>query len=105
MTLPLLDPETAAALLCCTPETIEDRLRDGTLPGVKFGRSWVIPTQALEQTLCELALTQARERRKAVEQAPATPVVDRTGRRRTAPPITAPPITAPPTGARPCPLP
>lgn len=29
MTLPLLDPETAAALLCCTPETIEDRLRDG----------------------------------------------------------------------------
>lgn len=65
----LLDPAAVAPLLGCTPETVEDRLRDGTLPGVKLGRSWVIPARALEQRLCDLAMEQAAERR---QQPPAT---------------------------------
>jgi len=66
----LLDPEAVAPLLGCTPKTVEARLRDGTLPGVKLGRAWVIPARALEQRLFELALQQAQDRRAAMSAPP-----------------------------------
>ena len=74
-TITLLDHAQAAELLGCTPATVEDRLRDGTLPGVQFGRSWRIPADALAERLRELALEQAAQRRRAAPepQAKATP--------------------------------
>lgn len=70
MTLDLLTPEQAAELLRCTPATVEDRLRDGTLPGVQIGRAWLIPGSALLERLHELALQQAAERRQAADARP-----------------------------------
>ena len=64
MNLQLLDPDAAAELLGCTVATVEDRLRDGTLPGLQIGRSWRIPAAALDQRLTELALEQSAERRR-----------------------------------------
>lgn len=69
-TLELLAPEQAAPLLDCTPATVEDRLRDGTLPGVKFGRSWLIPASALAQALHDQALAEAARRRESAEARP-----------------------------------
>lgn len=59
----LLSVDDAADLLGCTAQTIEDRLRIGELPGLKFGRGWVIPKQALIYRLNEMALEQAAARR------------------------------------------
>lgn len=56
-----------AQLLECEPETIAERIKHGDLPGVKFGRSWVIPGQALDQRLNELALEECRKRRQEKE--------------------------------------
>lgn len=70
-TLALFDPEAFALMLGRTPQTVEDRLRDGTLPGVKLGRSSVIPAVAQERALCDLALEQAAERRKQAEAPPS----------------------------------
>ena len=61
--LQLLDPNDAAALLGCTAESVEDLLRAGVLPGVKFGRGWRIPAGALDARLNELALQEAEQRR------------------------------------------
>lgn len=68
--LQLLSPEQAAPLLDCTPATVEDRLRDGTLPGVKFGRAWKIPLTALAQSLHDQALAEAAQRRESAEARP-----------------------------------
>lgn len=69
-TLELLDPDQVAPQLDCTPETVEDRLRDGTLPGVKFGRSWKIPASALAQALHDQALAEAAKRREGAQARP-----------------------------------
>lgn len=59
--------EQAAELLFCTPETVVEWIESGDLPGVKFGRPWVIPAQALTQRLNEIALREAEERRRQRE--------------------------------------
>lgn len=51
----ILDSEQVASLLCCEPATVEDKARRGELPGVKFGRSWVFPREALLESLNALA--------------------------------------------------
>lgn len=63
----------AAELLECAPETVAERIDSGDLPAVKFGRGWILPAQALDQRLNELALEHAEERRrqKVVESAAA----------------------------------
>lgn len=53
-----------AEMLGCTEEVVAERLNQGDLPGVKYGRSWVIPADALRDRLNEKALTEARERRE-----------------------------------------
>jgi excisionase family DNA binding protein len=53
-----------AALLGCSAKTVEEWARAGDLPGLKPGGSWIFPTQALCTRLNELALEQARERKK-----------------------------------------
>lgn len=53
-----------AELLGCTEEIVAERINTGDLPGVKFGRSWVIPEDALRARLNEKALQEARDRRE-----------------------------------------
>lgn len=67
--------ETLAALLGCDTDTAAERLNAGDLPGVKFGRGWIIPADALHARLNELAIEQAAQRRAArtPASAPATP--------------------------------
>lgn len=59
--------EQAAEILCCSPETVAERIDTGELPAVKFGRGWIIPAQALDQRLNEIALREAEERRRQRE--------------------------------------
>lgn len=59
--------EQAAEILCCAPETVAERIDTGDLPAVKFGRGWIIPAQALDQRLNEIALREAEERRRQRE--------------------------------------
>lgn len=59
----ILDPDAAARLCGCEPSSILERLRTGELPGIKFGRSWVLPRDALIKRLNEIALAEAAERR------------------------------------------
>ena len=51
----ILTTNEAAEMLQCQPKTVDDRLRAGDLPGVKFGVSWVIPREALLERVNELA--------------------------------------------------
>lgn len=53
-----------AELLGCTEEIVAERINSGDLPGVKFGRSWVIPADALRERLNQKALEEARDRRE-----------------------------------------
>lgn len=65
-----LKVEAVADLLDCEVDTVNARALSGDLPGVKFGRSWVFPTTALDARLNELAIEEAAARR-----APRTPVL------------------------------
>ena len=89
--------ETLAALLECDTATAAERLNNGDLPGLKIGRGWIIPADALHQRLNELAIEQAAQRRAArtPAAAPATPQAPpsiqttapvQAGRKRRAPP-------------------
>lgn len=52
---PILDAHGVAELLKCSPRTVEDRARAGTLPGVKVGESGIFPTAALLEAVNEMA--------------------------------------------------
>jgi hypothetical protein len=61
-----------AKLLDCTEATVEDRTRDRQLPGLKFGRSWVYPREAVLRVLTDQALQHvAQPAPPAAAQAPA----------------------------------
>lgn len=51
----ILTTNEVAELLQCEVQTVEDRLRGGDLPGVKFGRSWMCPRYALLEAVNDLA--------------------------------------------------
>lgn len=82
----VLTTDEVADLLECEPKTIEEKLRRGELPGVKLGRSWMCPRQALLETLNDLA-----KKNLAEHLGEAPPIADlpgsRLGKRRTAPPL------------------
>ena len=89
--------DTLAKLLDCDADTAAERLNRGDLPGVKFGRGWIIPADALHARLNELAIEQAAQRRAARTPAAAPampkapPAIQTTttahaGRKRRAPP-------------------
>jgi hypothetical protein len=63
----ILTIEQVAELLQCDPDTAAVQFNAGQLPGVKFGRRWVIPAQAFYERLHVLALEQAAERRAALK--------------------------------------
>ena len=61
MMLPdVLTVDQLAQLLDCTAETIEERTRARDLPGVKYGRSWVYPRDAVLEVLRRQALAHVR---------------------------------------------
>lgn len=55
--------EQAAEVLQCDTDTAAVRFNSGELPGVKFGRRWVIPAPAFYRRLNELALEESERRR------------------------------------------
>lgn len=69
----MMDVADVAVLLKCTPARVEELLRAGTLPGTKFGRSWVIPTTALMQRLHDIALEESAILRQPPTPSPAAP--------------------------------
>jgi len=54
----ILTKQEVAELLDCELSTVEEKARSRELPGVKIGRSWIFPRQALLQRLNEIALAQ-----------------------------------------------
>lgn len=52
-----------AKLFCCDSETVASRLISGDLPGLKVGRSWLIPRQALIDRINQKANDEAAIRR------------------------------------------
>ncbi|MFG0593582.1 helix-turn-helix domain-containing protein [Delftia sp. WSY_9] len=58
-----------AALFSCDTETVATRLIAGDLPGVKVGRGWIIPKQALFERLNQKAHEEAAARREALKTA------------------------------------
>lgn len=55
----ILNKTEVAALLDCEESTVEEKARTRELPGVKIGRSWIFPREALLQRLNALALERA----------------------------------------------
>lgn len=75
---PILSIDEVAKLLECAPKTVENQLRAGELPGVKFGTGWICPTEALIETLNNLArrnlgMTMPEEKKPTPEQRTPTP--------------------------------
>ncbi|WP_160310746.1 helix-turn-helix domain-containing protein [Delftia tsuruhatensis] len=59
----ILTVDDLAELFSCDKETAAARLNSGDLPGVKVGRGWIIPRQALFERLNEKAREEAAARR------------------------------------------
>ncbi|MPS30547.1 MAG: DNA-binding protein [Alcaligenaceae bacterium] len=85
----ILDVSDVAAMLRCDEKTVEMKTRDGDLPGLKFGRSWVYPRTALMARLSELAAMECAQRRAPRVQAPTSAArVERRRRGRVPPALT-----------------
>lgn len=56
-----------AELLGCDKETAEARIREGDLPGVKFGKGWVVLRQAFIERVNEMAKEEAATRRARLQ--------------------------------------
>lgn len=74
----ILTPEIAALLVRCAPKTIEERLRDGDLPGDKLGEGWILPTEAFLHVLNENCMESMLKRRK--RPAPAATAANDAGK-------------------------
>lgn len=59
----ILTVDDLAELFACDKETAAARLTSGDLPGVKVGRGWIVPRQALFERLNEKAREEAAIRR------------------------------------------
>jgi excisionase family DNA binding protein len=59
----ILTVDDLAKLFSCDKETAAARLTTGDLPGVKVGRGWIIPRQALFERLNEKAREESAIRR------------------------------------------
>lgn len=79
----ILSKDEVASMLDCEPSTVEEKARNHELPGVKIGRSWLFPRQALMQRLNEMALAQPTQ--------PRPQGVIKSSQKRRAPP-TLPPL-------------
>lgn len=89
-----------AELLDCTQETVEDRTRERTLPGLKFGRSWIYPREAVLEVLRLQALAHVRPPAPAPASSaprvvPMAPKPAQRQRRRSPAPLPDPPVSTP----------
>lgn len=91
-----IDATQCAELLKCTPEQVEALARDGDIPGLKIGRSWLFIRADLLAYLAERARLEAQERRqrRAAPQGPAASNVQPIKPRRRAPPALPQPVPA-----------
>lgn len=64
-----------AEIMMCDKDRVSERLISGDIPGVKFGRSWVIPSEAFFLRLNEIAIEESMHRR-GVSAALPTPKPD-----------------------------
>ena len=84
----LLTVEQVAAMFDCSTETIELETRERRLPGLKLGRSWRYPRQALMRVLNERAIADMEH--KAEQPPGVTPLPEaRRGRRQKPPQLPA----------------
>lgn len=60
---PPIDATEAAAMMRCTPEQVEELVRDGELPATKIGRSWIFLRSVLLDHLARRSLEEMVERR------------------------------------------
>lgn len=88
--LDIMNADQLAEILGCEVETVHERTNAGDLPGIKFGRSWCYPLEAVKPWLCELAKTEALERksnkkyeRAKTQQMAMSQPVRKPGRQRT----------------------
>ena len=63
MPIVLYTAEQVATLMGCSVKTVEAMARDGSLPGIKPGGSWIFPSGALASQLDALALEESRARK------------------------------------------
>lgn len=89
-----------AELLDCTQETVEDRTRERTLPGLKFGRSWIYPREAVLEVLRLQALAHVRPPAPAPASSaprvvPMAPKPAQRLRGRSPAPLPDPPVSTP----------
>jgi excisionase family DNA binding protein len=84
MTDDILTDEQVAELLHCHVQTVQEWTRVGKLPGIKPGRSWIYPRQALLDALNEMA--RQKPEREVRTLAVAQPQPQR-GRPRKVPPV------------------
>lgn len=61
--------DEACSLLECKKETLFAELRTGNLPGLQYGKGWIIPREAFIHRLNQAAL-QAAEYRRGQDQKP-----------------------------------
>ena len=79
MELRVLTEKDVAELVGCTTETVQEKARDGVLPGLKLGVSWRFPAGALARALDELAMQEAAKRKKVPD--PTATVTAKTARK------------------------
>lgn len=80
----VLDVDAVAELLHCSEYTVRNQTALGELPGVRFGRDYVYPREALMRRLTEMALEEsAKTRRMSAHSgiSVAPPPVARRGRK------------------------
>jgi excisionase family DNA binding protein len=103
-----IDSDQCAELLKCTPEQVEALARDGDIPGLKIGRSWLFIRADLLAYLAERARAEAQDRRARRASPQSTNVQPIIKAQRRAPPplpVAAYPRQALPTAAQPGPRP
>ena len=82
-----ISPEKAAHILRCSERKVAEMLKNGELPGVQLGLSWVIPVSAFVFTVGQMAMHQSKARRDA-KAAETEPVKRHPGRPRKVKPTT-----------------
>lgn len=60
----ILNSSQVAEMLGCTPRTVEDHARAGTLKGTKFGEGWIFLSDMVIEDIRIKCETEAMEKRK-----------------------------------------
>lgn len=66
-----ISPDEACCFLECAHPKLMELLGDGTLPGLKYGKAWVIPREAFLQAVNQLAFQSAETIKKDARLAEA----------------------------------